>query len=385
MGEAHLAGMGNAASTDEAGLRRGVMRRAERSLGDETAVAGQQPADTPYHRDLDGLLERERRQDRGQPSRQHGLAGAGRSEHDDVVAAGGRDLQRSLGMGMPPHVGEIRPVGPSAAEPSRGVGAGGLDGAFAVQVLDGLVARPHRDHLHGLHHGSFGGVVGGHDQRRVPVAAAVERHGEDATHRPHTAVQGQLAQDEGALEAPRFHQAGGAKNPEGHRQIEGGARLAEIGGGEIDGDALSGELEAGVPEGRADAIAALAHRGIGQAHRGEARQPRGDIHLHRHRGGFDALERGREDPRQHGGESEDSRPRRQRLKTDTGVPVGGANFGEWAKQARRSKFPDEITGRDDACCLRDYGFRLLSCSAQCHGGSKARFATKLSSRAFFAR
>src|SRR5947208_2055400 len=83
------------------------------------------------------------------------------------------------------------------------------------------------------------------------------------------------------------------------------ARLAEIGGGEIDGDPLSGELEAGVPEGRTDAIAALAHGGIGQAHRGEARQPRGDIHLHRHRGGFDALERGREDPRQHGGESED--------------------------------------------------------------------------------
>src|SRR6266542_2390076 len=189
MGEAHLARMRDAASADEPGFGSAVMRRAERPLADKAAIAGQEAADAPHHRDLDRLLERERRQDAGQPSRQHGLARAGWPDHDDVVATGRGDLEGTLGRGVPSHVGEVHAVRRAAREPSDRVDAGGFDGALAVQVFDSVVDRPHRDHLHGLHRGGLRGIVGGHDQRCVLPAAAVERHGEDAAHRPHTAVQ----------------------------------------------------------------------------------------------------------------------------------------------------------------------------------------------------
>ena len=48
------------------------------------------------HAHLEHLGRLERRQDRGQPLRQHRLAGAGRPDHQEVVAAGGGDFERAL-------------------------------------------------------------------------------------------------------------------------------------------------------------------------------------------------------------------------------------------------------------------------------------------------
>ncbi len=50
---------------------------------------------------------RERRQDRGQPRRQHGFAGAGRTDHQKVVTAGGRDFERAFSAFLTLDVGEI--------------------------------------------------------------------------------------------------------------------------------------------------------------------------------------------------------------------------------------------------------------------------------------
>lgn len=56
---------------------------------------------------LQRLLFRHRRQDAGQTACQHGLAGAGWPDHQQAVAARGRDLERTLGVMLPADVGEI--------------------------------------------------------------------------------------------------------------------------------------------------------------------------------------------------------------------------------------------------------------------------------------
>ena len=53
------------------------------------------------------LLEGERREDRGQPLGQHGLAGAGRADHEDVVAAGRGHFERALGGLLAAHIVEV--------------------------------------------------------------------------------------------------------------------------------------------------------------------------------------------------------------------------------------------------------------------------------------
>ncbi len=49
----------------------------------------------------------ERRKDRGQPLGEHGLAGAGRADHEDVVAAGGGDFEGALGGLLSAHIFEV--------------------------------------------------------------------------------------------------------------------------------------------------------------------------------------------------------------------------------------------------------------------------------------
>ena len=60
--------------------------------------------------DLGGLqrfFKGERRQDGRQPLGQHRLAGAGRADHQHVVAAGGGDFEGALGRVLAAHVSEV--------------------------------------------------------------------------------------------------------------------------------------------------------------------------------------------------------------------------------------------------------------------------------------
>ncbi len=73
-----------------------MMRAAERPPVGERA-AFELARDRGDHRDFEQLGRRQRRQDRRQPRRQHRLAGAGRPDHQQIVPAGGGDLERALG------------------------------------------------------------------------------------------------------------------------------------------------------------------------------------------------------------------------------------------------------------------------------------------------
>jgi hypothetical protein len=82
------------------------MRGAERPpVGERAAfdLAG----DGGDHRHFQKFGRRERRQDGGKPRREHRLAGAGRSDHEQVVAAGGCDFERAFGAFLALDVGEV--------------------------------------------------------------------------------------------------------------------------------------------------------------------------------------------------------------------------------------------------------------------------------------
>ena len=121
MGEADLAGMGNAAAADQARIGGGVMGRAERPLGDEPPLGGQEPPHAPHHGHLDRLVQREWRQDAREATGEHRFPRARRPQHDHVVRPRGGDLERALGVGVTPDVGEVDGVGGRGGQPSADI------------------------------------------------------------------------------------------------------------------------------------------------------------------------------------------------------------------------------------------------------------------------
>ena len=86
-----------------------------------------------------------------------------------------------------------------------------------------------------------------------------------------TAVERQLAKDDSVVDLTGGDETGRRQPPEGDREIECRADLADVGGGEVDRDVTPRELEARVPDGALHAVSALAHAGIRQPQPG----PRG--------------------------------------------------------------------------------------------------------------
>ena len=83
------------------------MRVAERPLADQPAgleCAG----DAVDHADFKRLGGIERRQDARKARRQHGFPGARRPDHQQIVAAGGGDLECALGRFLALDVAQVR-------------------------------------------------------------------------------------------------------------------------------------------------------------------------------------------------------------------------------------------------------------------------------------
>ena len=86
------------------------MRRAERPAIAQRA-AGELASDRGDHRHIEQLTRVERRQDGGQPLRQHRFARTGRADHQEIVAAGGGDLERPARHLLAAHFAQIRQAG----------------------------------------------------------------------------------------------------------------------------------------------------------------------------------------------------------------------------------------------------------------------------------
>ena len=97
MRERDFAGARHDAAADEAGVGDGVMRRAEGPLRDEACAGVEHAGDGVNLGGFERFLEGERGEDRRQALGEHGFAGAGRTDHENVVAAGGGHFKGALG------------------------------------------------------------------------------------------------------------------------------------------------------------------------------------------------------------------------------------------------------------------------------------------------
>ena len=111
-------------------------------------------------------------------------------------------------------------------------------------------------------------------------------HRQDALRMAQAPVQTQLAQEERALRADNLAGGGhrwkllrGHQDGDGDGQVVGWAFLAQVGGGEVVGDASHGEDAAAVLDRGAHALLGLVDRRIGQADDAEGGQPLADVHL----------------------------------------------------------------------------------------------------------
>ena len=265
VGQRSLAGRRPGASSHEARARDPVVGRAEGRRREEAGSRGQRSGDRVDPRDLEGFGRSERRENSGKPAGQHRLSRAGRPGQKEVVPAGSGDLGRAARDRLAPDFGEIRP----GLAGRRGRGRRGGNGLRAGDVRDG--GREVRDgnDADPLHRGGLRSVLRREDDLVEPGVAGRQGQAERAPNGPHLAAEPELA-DEDAPRAgfgPEALQAGEA---DGNGKIEGGARLTEVGRGEIDRDRAVRQREAAVLERRAHALAGLANARVGQTHDGEA-------------------------------------------------------------------------------------------------------------------
>ena len=84
-----------------------MVRRTERTRGEQGVVTVRQPRDRPDLRGLQCLLLRHIGEDRGEAARKHRLARAGRADEQEIVSARRRDLQRALDVFLSHDIGKV--------------------------------------------------------------------------------------------------------------------------------------------------------------------------------------------------------------------------------------------------------------------------------------
>ncbi len=270
VGQRDLAGPGDDAAADQPGVGDGVVGRAEGALGDEARSGVEHAGDGVNLGGLQSLFEGERGEDGGQALGQHGFAGAGRADHQNVVAAGRGHFERALGRLLAAHVLEVHVEVLQLAEQSLSGDAVGLALNHAhdhgVEQLQHIQQRGGGIDVDALDHGGLGGVGGGKNQVGDALFAGHDGHRQHSRHGADAAVQAQFAHQQKLAQVGGFQRAIRAQNADGDGQIEARAFLFDVGGRQVDGDVRGRNQVAGVLDGRADAVAALAHRGVGQAH-----------------------------------------------------------------------------------------------------------------------
>jgi len=107
MGHGHFAGLGNGAAADQ-GLGGGrVMGGSNGTLIHQCDAIGEQTHGGIDAGGFKGFSTRERRKDGGHALGEHGFAGAGRADHQNVVISGTRDGDRALDGFLAADIGEI--------------------------------------------------------------------------------------------------------------------------------------------------------------------------------------------------------------------------------------------------------------------------------------
>ena len=266
---------GGRAAADQADQRAGMVRSTERSAAHQAARRQLHARCGVDHRGLQRDLWRERRQQPRQALGEHRLAGPRRADEQQVVPAGGGDLQCPPGRRLAADVGQV--------ERRRRILHRCLRGRIGPRRL----ASGNRDQLGevgDVAHRSLRGDPGlairarGHHHRLAAGGRDHRRGADDGTNRP---VQAELADERVPGKRTGRQLLVGDEDPDGDRQVEPRSALALRGRGQVHRDPLGRPGEPTRQNGGAHPIARLAARLVRQADDRIGRQAAGDVDLHR--------------------------------------------------------------------------------------------------------
>ena len=278
------------AAADQSRITDGMVRGAERPRADQTARRLKDSRDAVNPRGLDGFLERHRRHDRGDALGQHGFAGAGRANQQNVVATRAGNFQRAFRGHLAAHVTQIDRVLAGFGEHLRSVHGDGLKRFRRVDHIHSLRQRLYGEDVDAFDDGGFARIrFGDHDVLYAAIARR-QRGGEGAAHGTDAAVQRELAEKHVRVENLPEKRALASHQTEGHGQIERGTFLSNVSGREVDRDSLiHREIEAAISERGFDSLAAFLHRNVRQSDDVEIALVAGaDVYLDFHEIGVDA-------------------------------------------------------------------------------------------------
>ena len=278
------------------------MRRPVGSRGQQRLSRFEQPHGAVDAGRFDRLGGREPRQDRGDALGEHGLAGAGWSEHQQVVIPGGGDRHGPLGHLLAADVGKVDVVGRVFFEPLVQPRRGGIDVDRAGEEGHGLSQARHGNHLDAFHHGGFGRAGGRHHEAGEPLLArGGHRHRQRPAGRPRRAVEGQLSDHGVAIEPVGHHLPATGQQAQGNRQVERRGLLRQFRRGEVDHHPIIRPQEARVHHRPLDAVRAFLDRRLGKSDQNRFGKCAGrDVHLHLDRHRLDADQRKRAKLGEHG-------------------------------------------------------------------------------------
>lgn len=291
VGQRSFARLGAKPAAGQGGHGGGVMWGAEGPVAGQSAALDQ-PGHRPDHGGLQQLLGRQRRQQAGQPRGHHRLARSRRADEEQVVAAGGGDLQRPLGAFLSLDLAQVG----DAVAATHGPRLGPSQHLRALEVVDQGDQRARRQHGHVAGPGGFGPVRLGTDEAQSHGVGG-DRGGQGPAHRRDPPIQPQFAHRRPTRQGVRRDHAHRGQQGQGDGQVEMVALLAQVRRREVGDDAHRRQGQAYAREGSTHPLAALGHRLVGEPHEGEAAFVAGMQlrHLHINAPGVDAFERNRDD------------------------------------------------------------------------------------------
>jgi hypothetical protein len=131
--------------------------------------------------------------------------------------------------------------------------------------------RPYAAHQRGL------AAVHGRQQQRAALFPRRQHGRQHAMHGTQGAIQGQFSQHFESAKTLWGNLARGRQNAERDGEVVAASALGQVGWRQIDGHAPGGKFQAGIENGTAHALLALAHGGLGQAHDGEGGKAIGQV------------------------------------------------------------------------------------------------------------
>ncbi len=275
------------------------MRRPERGAVDESGAGSQLPRRRVDPGDVPGGRVVEVGQESGQPGGEEGLAGAGRSDQEQVVPTGGCRLEGTAGDRLSEDIGQVarrdrgRTGRPPVGRPVQG---------RRVRPRASARAAGHQLGQRGDRIARSAGQAGlvqaplGDDQ--AMIEQCVGQH-QRAGHAPDRTVETELADEGEPVDGSLVEHAGGNQDAHGDGQIQAGPRFAHAGRGQVHGDPAPGPREAARHQGGSHPVSRLAHGGVRQADHGQSGQPVGHVDLDGHRAAVDPEEDGGGDAGDH--------------------------------------------------------------------------------------